>query len=166
MGFSRKEYWSGLPCPFPGDLPDPGIKPSSLMSPALAGEFFITSATWETQRFPHAAAKIQDPTYCNYDTVQPNKEFFKYIKCYFKKKTPRGELYLSFWDEGRFQNEPVEPPKGPHQRGFKKASPPHQQLDPPPPPSWPGGTERSTRGWGQDRESHLASGWPLRGTPL
>ena len=47
MGFSRQEYWSGLPCPPPGDLPDPGIKPASLMSPALAGEFFTTSATWE-----------------------------------------------------------------------------------------------------------------------
>ena len=34
MGFSRQEYWSGLPCP-PGDLPDPGIKLMSLVSPAL-----------------------------------------------------------------------------------------------------------------------------------
>ena len=35
MGFSRQEYWSGLPCPPPGDLPHPGIKPTSLVSPAL-----------------------------------------------------------------------------------------------------------------------------------
>ena len=42
-----QEYWSGLPCPPPGDLPDPGIEPMSLMSPALAGGFFITSSTWE-----------------------------------------------------------------------------------------------------------------------
>ena len=49
MGFSRHEYWSGLPCPPPGDLPDPGIRPASLMSPALAGSFFTTSATWEAQ---------------------------------------------------------------------------------------------------------------------
>ena len=47
MGFSRKEYWSGLPCPPPGDLLDPRIKPVSLMSPALAGGFFTNSATWE-----------------------------------------------------------------------------------------------------------------------
>ena len=47
MGFSRQEYWSGLPCPPPGELPDPGIKPESLMSPALAGGFFTTSTTWE-----------------------------------------------------------------------------------------------------------------------
>ena len=39
MGFSRQEYWSGLPFPPPGDLPNPGIKP---MSPALAGRFFTT----------------------------------------------------------------------------------------------------------------------------
>ena len=47
MGFSRQEYWSGLSCPPPGDLPDPGNEPSPLMSPALAGWFFTTSATWE-----------------------------------------------------------------------------------------------------------------------
>ena len=46
-GFSRQEYWSGLPCLLPGDLPDSEIKPTSLTSPALAGRFFITSATWE-----------------------------------------------------------------------------------------------------------------------
>ena len=45
MGISRQEYWSGLPCPSPGDLPDPRIEPASLMSPALAGGFFTTSAT-------------------------------------------------------------------------------------------------------------------------
>jgi len=37
MGFSRQAYWSGLPYPLPGDLPDPGIKPASLASPVLAG---------------------------------------------------------------------------------------------------------------------------------
>ena len=49
MGFSRQEYWSGLPCPPPGDLPNPGIEPESLKSPALAGGFFTTSAAWEAQ---------------------------------------------------------------------------------------------------------------------
>ena len=42
-GFSRQEYWSGLPFPSPGDLPDPGIKPASLASPAMAGGFFSTA---------------------------------------------------------------------------------------------------------------------------
>ena len=40
MGLSRQEYWSGLPHPSPGDLPDPGIEPTSLKFPALAGGFF------------------------------------------------------------------------------------------------------------------------------
>ena len=47
MGFSSQDYWSGLPCSSPGDLLNPGIKLASFMSPALAGGFFITSATWE-----------------------------------------------------------------------------------------------------------------------
>ena len=42
MGFSRQGHWSGLPFPSPGDLPDPGIKLQSLMSPALAGGFFAS----------------------------------------------------------------------------------------------------------------------------
>ena len=42
IGFSRQEHWIGKPCPPPGDLPDPRIKPTS---PALAGGFFTTSAT-------------------------------------------------------------------------------------------------------------------------
>ena len=45
-GFLRQEYWSGLLSPSPGDLPDPGIEPASLMSLALAGRFFITSTDW------------------------------------------------------------------------------------------------------------------------
>ena len=44
MGFSRQEYWSGLPCPPLGNLPDSRSK-----SPALAGSFFTTSTTWEAQ---------------------------------------------------------------------------------------------------------------------
>ena len=48
-GFSRQEYWSGLPFSSPGDLPDPGIEPVPLMPPALVGRFFTTSATWEPQ---------------------------------------------------------------------------------------------------------------------
>ena len=47
IGFSRQKYWSRLPCTPPGDLPDPGIEPKSLVYPALADRFFTTSATWE-----------------------------------------------------------------------------------------------------------------------
>ena len=47
LGFSRQRYWSGLPFPHPGDLPDPGIEPVSLMSPVLSGGFFTTSTIWK-----------------------------------------------------------------------------------------------------------------------
>ena len=42
MGFTTQEYWSGLPCPPSGVLPDPGTEPTSLASPTLAGGFFTT----------------------------------------------------------------------------------------------------------------------------
>ena len=51
LGFSRQEYWSGLPFPSPEDLSNPGIKPVSLLSPALTDEFFTTSATWEAHNY-------------------------------------------------------------------------------------------------------------------
>ena len=43
MGFSRQEYWSGLPFPSPGDLLDPGVEPTSLMSPALRVDALLLS---------------------------------------------------------------------------------------------------------------------------
>ena len=46
MEFFRQECWNGLPCPSPGDLPDPGIELGSLTSPSLPGRFFTTSTTW------------------------------------------------------------------------------------------------------------------------
>ena len=48
VGFSRQEYWSGLPCPPSQDLVDPGIKPEPPMSLSLASRFFPTSTTWVT----------------------------------------------------------------------------------------------------------------------
>ena len=50
MRFSSQEYSSGLPCPSQGLLLDPGIKPASLTSPALAGRFFTTRATWDAHK--------------------------------------------------------------------------------------------------------------------
>ena len=78
MGFSRQEHWSGLPFSPPRDLSDPGIKPTSFISPALAGRLFTTRATmyllgqikiqaelcfWSSQ--PHMASareNTQDPS--------------------------------------------------------------------------------------------------------
>ena len=50
VGFFRQEYWSGLPFPSPGDLPDPGVEPQS---PALAGGFFTTEPPGKTYPHPH-----------------------------------------------------------------------------------------------------------------
>ena len=62
MGFSMQENWNGLPRPTLGDLPDPGIEPESLMSPALAGGLFTTNATWE-------APFISISLYCLYLSI-------------------------------------------------------------------------------------------------
>ena len=51
MEFSRQEYWSGLPFPPPGDLPDPGIEPGTPAPPASAGEFFSTVSPAEAATF-------------------------------------------------------------------------------------------------------------------
>ena len=59
MGFSRQEYWSGLPCCLSGDLPDPGTELASLKSPDLAGWFFTTNTTWEAQCLPYLWCKIK-----------------------------------------------------------------------------------------------------------
>ena len=61
MGFSRQEYWSGVPFPTPGDLPHPGIKPTSLVSLvslALAGKLFTPSTMWEALGDGQEAKKL------------------------------------------------------------------------------------------------------------
>ena len=64
MGFSRQEYWCGLPYPSPGDLPDPGIEPTCLTSPALAGGFFTTSTTWNYSRTIQTKPQRMMPSRC------------------------------------------------------------------------------------------------------
>ena len=59
MGFSRQKYWSGLPCPHPGDLPDLGIESMSLMNSALAGRFFTTVDMWKAfYTYIHASVQF------------------------------------------------------------------------------------------------------------
>ena len=61
-GFSKQEYWGGLPCPPPGDLPNPEIEPMSLMSPALADGFFTIGATSEREWIPFPSPEdLPDP---------------------------------------------------------------------------------------------------------
>ena len=57
MGFSRQGYWIGLSFPSPGDLPDPGMEPTSLVFPALAGGFFSTNVTHEALAWDMGANK-------------------------------------------------------------------------------------------------------------
>ena len=88
--FSRQEYWSELPCPPPGDLSHLGIKPASLMSPALADGCFTTSAIW----------KAHQPPWCPHAWIQPvllakgkkrETEFSgQPCCCEFSVKSPRG----------------------------------------------------------------------------
>ena len=58
MEFSRQEYWSGLPFPTTGYLPDPGIKPTYLGFPVLAGRFFTSELPWKPQVFPLKKLKL------------------------------------------------------------------------------------------------------------
>ena len=83
MGFSKQEHWSMLPCPISGDLPNPGIESESLMSPALAGEFFTTSATWEA----HIKYKGM-----NYSKIKTKKDWIK-TNCMLLQ-----EAYLKYKD--------------------------------------------------------------------
>ena len=63
MGFSRQEYWNGLSCSSPRDLPNPGIEPSSLASPALQADSLPLSRTWEAlQVYPSSFSPAPKPS--------------------------------------------------------------------------------------------------------
>ena len=85
MGFSRQEYWSGMPCPPPGDLPNPGIEPMSLMSPELAGRFFTTSTTWETAHLGNRKTSLG-----NLNNTYESKTSIKSLK------TPLRKMHFDF----------------------------------------------------------------------
>ena len=100
--FSRQEYWSGLPCPLPGDLPDPGVEPMSLASPALAGGFLPlchlgspqsqllpwkpVSSHWDC-RIPGSArqprcwlwVEIQNNAFCHFSAPWPERGWGRYL---------------------------------------------------------------------------------------
>ena len=89
MGFSRQEYWSGLPCPSQGDTPDLGIKPKSLMSPALAGGFLTASTTWEAPIILIHTDKdsLLDQTLVRLLSLLPGLSAFCGVKSSFNKNT-------------------------------------------------------------------------------
>ena len=83
MGFRRQEYWSGLPRPPSENLPNPGIEPTSLLSPASAGRFFTISANWEApRRGLMSPGQVLECQPCN---IMPDS-----LQCFFLKK----KIYL------------------------------------------------------------------------
>ena len=84
MGFSRQEYWSGLPCPLPGDLPNPETEPASPVSPEMAGGFFYP---WVIQERPththmHVCMKRKDHPKI-YITSQENSQLMSFFRMLF-----------------------------------------------------------------------------------
>ena len=96
MEFSRQEYCSGSPFPSPGDLPDPGIEPASLTSPALASGFFTTSSTWEAQKHWTKWQKTDIKA-----QIMSDFTYMKYLgKKKFKRKYIRGYRDYGKWKVG------------------------------------------------------------------
>ena len=71
-GILQDEYWSVLPCPSPGDVPNPGTEPTSLISPALAGRFFTTSTTYEAHLLSILTHKWKCSWFCTYNFILRN----------------------------------------------------------------------------------------------
>ena len=98
MGFSRQEYWSGSPCPSPGDLPDPGIEPKYLMSPELADGFFTTSDTWEALLEKQGGAKGKP------ESASVAILTFDMISSNFKNRFPVKKLLFPFSEAPKYQS--------------------------------------------------------------
>ena len=78
-GFCRQEKRSGLPCLSPGDLPDPGIEPPSLVFPALAGEFFTTSTPGKPILYIIVYMSVSIPQFILLPFPSGNHKFVFYI---------------------------------------------------------------------------------------
>ena len=99
MGFPRQEYWSGLPYPPPGDLPPPGIKPVSFMSPALVGRFF-TLGIRSLILFNKSAHDIEEPRVrVQTKTSIPYAKAFESFKAISWQPTPAFLPGGSTWTE-------------------------------------------------------------------
>ena len=79
LGFSRQEYWSGLPCPPPRDLLNPGIEPESLTSPVLVSRFFTTSTegfSWVLFHTGHSHDHLLESSSCTTSKPPPKEVQF------------------------------------------------------------------------------------------
>ena len=92
MGFFGQDYWSGLPCPPPVDLPDPGIEPESLGSPELAGAFFTTSATWKACIHPEKTTILKD--IC---TPMFTAALFTIARTWKQPRCPSTDEWIKLW---------------------------------------------------------------------
>ena len=102
MGFSRQEYWSGLPFPPPGDLPDPGTEPVSPACPVLASGYFATSTTWEASLKTESQllkclyeSNLEMTRQCSLETLL-NKGFVQIIA---RDLSVYLKLHLMFWKQ-------------------------------------------------------------------
>ena len=103
MGFSRQEYWSGLLCPPPGYLPDPGIESASLLSPALANGFFTTSTTWEAHDILCIKVKYVGWQYTALSYSSPNFPMFHVW--FYSPIVPCLVLTVASWPTYRFSGD-------------------------------------------------------------
>ena len=86
-GFSQRGYWSGLPFPPPGDLPNPGIKLTSPQSPELTDEFLYHWATWKALNYIQKITEINP--ICEFCVFPSKRSNLQTLKC-SKKKNPSG----------------------------------------------------------------------------
>ena len=91
MGFSRQKYLNGLPFPSPGSLPNPGVEPTSLTSPALAGGFLTTRATGEAPGTFLPLIRAVFFFFLDFSCL-----FFKCYNCLAKQKTRFAYLLKCF----------------------------------------------------------------------
>ena len=119
MELSRQEYWSGLPCPPPGDLPDPGVKAVSLMSPALAGGSLplhhLGSPWWTINQALKSTEVLIHATTCMYIESRLNKEvshnrthtvwFYSYETSKIGKFTEKESQLVISWGEREMERD-------------------------------------------------------------
>ena len=103
MGFSRQEYWSGLPCPPPGHIPKPGIAPTSLMSPALVGRLFTSSTTQKAHwlslnNLPHHKACQGQSWDLNPGWGRPLSHSTRLLPCLLSLTRESGKLPYPFFN--------------------------------------------------------------------
>ena len=100
MGFSPREYWNGLLRPPAGDLSDPGIKPESLVSPALAVGFFATSTAWEVLMWLHIGWENESGIILQFSKVGQGDFTSKYKKVQLRmvERTQMDQAWPFSWD--------------------------------------------------------------------